>query len=1097
MSLIKKTTASFAIVALASGLFANGASAYSTADVDAANRLADAGVIVKQSNPADYQLDRNVLRQEIAAVARGIAKIEKKATCSNSFKDVSATKPNTWACFSIEALLDAGLIAKNTNFRPESNITKAESIGMVVKAAYGNEYTVDPSKGDWQKQVVEFAANKGIITSFTDYTTPATRSFIFNAADKAMGLDKKGNGEDLLCKILGECGKTTDPKTPEQPKTPDQSKNNVRNDNNLAVSLSPESPANGYVVAKTDRAVLLAFDVTAGKSDVTLKKASLKFTGLWDHKIIENLAIYSNDIKITKGEKTFNNKLVADLSFDRSIVVRAGETKTLFVTATVNPGGETYNQTIRVSLTGLEADATVTGADLTGATLTPSFVSNKGKYTLTTTADNGRLNLGEEQTIYNFSIKEKDKREDIVLKNVTFEEGDGNNADLDNLADLVLEANGKKIDAKFTYQKSKIIATTDYTIKGGEKVNFRLRGKATDDLNKTLELKLDNVYLVGATTKIAASEDGTSVKYVSKKEITGTAVNFAFNREGSNEVSKNTTDVKIGELVFASKGDYTAKLKVTVTGPSVTNKYEDLEIDGSTGKKLSDNVYEFTDININKGTTKIPMTVDVTNNAQDNDKIKFTVEVTQLEENGVGTKLSGSSLGKVLNNSQLSKEVSVIEAGFKLTAERVNTTRVVPKGNQEVVLYKGRIDLSGGEDITVDNLILNKASGSENLLDYISGTTLNIGGKTFTGDVNNDTINFSSISAKIQKNSKSVQVLVTATLKDKELTSNKTLQVYPGSVSVSSENSNNLTARIVETNFGGGLVSKSATMVNLTVNSGLRFEASTAANLKDDVLAGAPNAELAVFKVKDTSSEITFNTLKFKFDTMGNPNTLASALTKIRLMDGAKEIASGGTVDGNYVVFSSVRLPQDGKDRVLKLVADLNKYSSAGGDSGSYIGKLRFTEVEHDTTDATPSHATTAINSEEVNVVPALVNYSVSDSFNTSGDNQAVIKVTVDKGENDISTLKLKELVFGQNVNTNLIKVNDQDFNGLSGSTITLNKEITGLSSFDITVQLAWTTSSGAVNLNEVKFEAINSDGAVSAFKAVTWSTSLGSYNSN
>ena len=222
MSLIKKTTASFAIVALASGLFANGASAYSTADVDAANRLADAGVIVKQSNPADYQLDRNVLRQEIAAVARGIAKIEKKATCSNSFKDVSATKPNTWACFSVEALLDAGLIAKNTNFRPESNITKAESIGMVVKAAYGNEYTVDPSKGDWQKQVVEFAANKGIITSFTDYTTPATRSFIFNAADKAMGLDKKGNGEDLLCKILGECGKTTDPKTSEQPKTPDQ-----------------------------------------------------------------------------------------------------------------------------------------------------------------------------------------------------------------------------------------------------------------------------------------------------------------------------------------------------------------------------------------------------------------------------------------------------------------------------------------------------------------------------------------------------------------------------------------------------------------------------------------------------------------------------------------------------------------------------------------------------------------------------------------------------------------------------------------------------------------------------------------------------------
>lgn len=107
MSLIKKTTASVALIAMTSGLFVNGASAYSTAQVEAANKLADAKIIVKQENAADYQLDRQVLRQEIAAVARGLAKVDKTTTCTNVFKDVSATKPNTWACYTVEALANA------------------------------------------------------------------------------------------------------------------------------------------------------------------------------------------------------------------------------------------------------------------------------------------------------------------------------------------------------------------------------------------------------------------------------------------------------------------------------------------------------------------------------------------------------------------------------------------------------------------------------------------------------------------------------------------------------------------------------------------------------------------------------------------------------------------------------------------------------------------------------------------------------------------------------------------------------------------------------------------------------------------------------
>ena len=166
MNLFKKATATIALVTLVSGIFSTGVSANSSSEIEAANALAAAGIIVDHSDDtAAYNLNQNVLRQEIAAVARGIAGLDKKSTCDNSFTDVTATTPNTWACYSIEALLDADLIASNTMFNPERNISKAEAIGMMVKAAFGDEYSYDAGKAaSWQEQVVEFAVfKKGLL----------------------------------------------------------------------------------------------------------------------------------------------------------------------------------------------------------------------------------------------------------------------------------------------------------------------------------------------------------------------------------------------------------------------------------------------------------------------------------------------------------------------------------------------------------------------------------------------------------------------------------------------------------------------------------------------------------------------------------------------------------------------------------------------------------------------------------------------------------------------------------------------------------------------------------------------------------------------
>ena len=187
MKLFKKATAVLAMVTLLSGIFSVGVSAYSPAQLEAANALAADGIIVTQGDAAGYALDQNVLRQEIAAVARGVAGLEKTTTCNNVFADVSSTTPNNWACYSIEALYNSNLIASNPTFRPEANISKAEAVGMMVKAAYGSEYTYDSTLStSWQEQVVAFAVEKGILSSFTNYDASATRGFVFEVGANAM-----------------------------------------------------------------------------------------------------------------------------------------------------------------------------------------------------------------------------------------------------------------------------------------------------------------------------------------------------------------------------------------------------------------------------------------------------------------------------------------------------------------------------------------------------------------------------------------------------------------------------------------------------------------------------------------------------------------------------------------------------------------------------------------------------------------------------------------------------------------------------------------------------------------------------------------------
>ena len=160
--------------------------------IEAANNLASDGIINDHSsNTSLYKLDAYVLRQEIAAVSRWVAWLNKKEKCDNIFSDLSSTNPNTWACVNVEVLVDNNLISKNTTFRPEDFITKSETLWMLIKSiGFDYSYNTSSSKG-WQEQIVDFAVSKWVVDRFTDYNSLATRGWVFEVADTTIKKDKE------------------------------------------------------------------------------------------------------------------------------------------------------------------------------------------------------------------------------------------------------------------------------------------------------------------------------------------------------------------------------------------------------------------------------------------------------------------------------------------------------------------------------------------------------------------------------------------------------------------------------------------------------------------------------------------------------------------------------------------------------------------------------------------------------------------------------------------------------------------------------------------------------------------------------------------
>jgi hypothetical protein len=111
------------------------------------------------------------------------------------FKDVSSTKPNNWICRAVEIGAENGIVSSlNKSFNPESSITRAEALAILMKAAgiKINESSTVSKYSDvtiaWQINLVNTAFSYSFIDD-TDKFRPndkATRGEIFNMAKRIL-----------------------------------------------------------------------------------------------------------------------------------------------------------------------------------------------------------------------------------------------------------------------------------------------------------------------------------------------------------------------------------------------------------------------------------------------------------------------------------------------------------------------------------------------------------------------------------------------------------------------------------------------------------------------------------------------------------------------------------------------------------------------------------------------------------------------------------------------------------------------------------------------------------------------------------------------
>lgn len=519
---VKKVTSAIAGLAIVSSIvspLAGVSAAYTS--LEAANELATLGVIVDNSaNPADYELGNSLKRREGVKVMMNLSDIAVVDNCDGDFADLSASD---WACKYAETALDNGMVAGNTNFRPDDLVSMIEGLKMIFQAREIER----EDNADWRAGYVNTAVEMGIATPFTNYDDAVTRGQMFIWAVEAIDAeDDTAVEDDLLCGILGTCDDdtTTDDGSDDTPTTPVTG-------GDLSVSLSPSTPAGATIPGGVNGLAAVAYDFTAGSSDVTVSQISVKRTGLSDKNTLESLAVFTAEGRVSNAKSdNQDNDTTAQINLDNGgVTIMAGQTKTLVVVVDVASVTDAANDEFALEIVDVVANGNVSGLGAKGNTMKVGSV-DAPLLTFTTGGSVSDPNLGEVAAdIFEFEI-ENDSDEDVEVESITFEGSSDAEDDLMNFELLM---------------GNDVVATTTSMV--GDYLTFDLGGLVIEE-DRTEDFTVRADVVDGAGDKISFNID-------EKLDITANSTKFAFGASvdisavtGSNNFGE--IEIQAGELTF-------------------------------------------------------------------------------------------------------------------------------------------------------------------------------------------------------------------------------------------------------------------------------------------------------------------------------------------------------------------------------------------------------------------------------------------------------------------------------------------------------------------------------------------------------------------
>ncbi|MFC1797706.1 hypothetical protein ACFLY2_00520 [Patescibacteria group bacterium] len=677
--------------------------------------------------------------------------------------------------------------------KPEEKATKAEAVAMMVKAAYGDTYSYDSTNSDsWMKQVVDFAASKGIVSNFTNYDTPATRGFLFEAGNEAVVASEEVVEEacDDISALLGLCDEvaeetpTTETPTTETPVV-------VSGDNVLIIELSPETPNESFVAGGKDRTQLVAFDVTAGSEDTTLKDVTVEYTGYSDAADFTKMAVYLGNDKVSKGTtKKFDSDNEVELSFENGTVIKAGETKTLFITANVAVNGVVSH---KISITDFNSSSSVEMANISSVSFAVINATNSASVTVDTDEVTSTMRVGDVETLADFSVEETSTKENAIVKSITFSfAGFDAQDELDNLslyADNVEIANELMVNSD-----DEVIVDLEFVVPSDEKVDFELKGSVNELASSNITATISDIYVVGEETGVIANVTYSATS-VADFAIEGSEINVSFDKSDIDEAKPNTDAVSVGTLKLTSTSDYTVERLVvkavsTSTGDkALVNVIKTVELNGtsedgtyttSAGTTEANSgtttvYYAFEDIALNNETKEFDVTFDINDDVTFNgESVVFTVSIVTVKDEEDN---SDAILADVLSTNSLdSKTIDIKSADITVTETTMTANELVLGNGVEVVLYKGKLNAGDADDVEINKITfdgsLKTSTGvaitAYDYEDILDNATLNIGGQTFDADINPANIKFTGMSAVVAAGSNNVEVTLTARLKDND-----------------------------------------------------------------------------------------------------------------------------------------------------------------------------------------------------------------------------------------------------------------------------------------------------------------------------------------